>query len=132
VDEDVFTVLPKNLNDDSMTCRIRIRNFLEENGYEIYEADSGISGLEVLKENSEIKFIFSDLNMPEMDGISFIERARNLKEFTDTPVVICTTEVCGITIEKAKELGVKAWMQKPLKLSNMLGVLKIVLPVPLG
>ena len=40
--------------DDSATCRIRVRTFLEENGYEIYEADSGISGLEVLKDNSEI------------------------------------------------------------------------------
>tara|TARA_B100000029_G_scaffold122803_1_gene116387 strand:- start:421 stop:798 length:378 start_codon:yes stop_codon:yes gene_type:complete len=116
--------------DDSATCRIRVRTFLEENGYEIYEADSGISGLEVLKDNSEINFIFSDLNMPEMDGLNFIERARNLKEFNNTPVVICTTEVCEIMKGKAKELGVKAWMQKPLKLSNMLGVLKMVLPVP--
>ena len=81
-------------------------------------------------ESVELDLAILDINMPEMDGLNFIERARNLRDFNDTPVVICTTEVCGSMKEKAKELGVRAWMQKPLKLSNMLGILKMVLPVP--
>ena len=114
--------------DDSMTSRIRIRNFLKENGYEVYEADSGVSGLEVLQDNKEINIIVSDLNMPEMDGMEFIERTRKIKEFSHTPVLICTTEVCELLKGKAKELGVKAWLQKPLKLSNVLGVLNMISP----
>ena len=114
--------------DDSETVRIRLRGFLEKNGHVIYEADSGLSALEVLKSDKEIRMIISDLNMPEMDGMEFIEHTRKIQEFTDTPVLICTTEVCEELKTRAKSLGVKAWMQKPLRLSKILGVLNMIFP----
>ena len=113
--------------DDSETVRISFKNFLEGHDFKVYEADSGLSALEVLKNNNEIKIIVSDLNMPEMDGMEFIEHARKIKEFTDTPVLICTTEVCDNLKMRAKNLGVRAWMQKPVKLPKILGILNMLL-----
>ena len=109
--------------DDSETVRIRFRKFFEEHGYEIYEAESGFSALEVLRVNKKIKLIISDLNMPEMDGMDFIKCARGIEEFKETPILICTTEVCPSLKTRAKKLGVKAWMQKPLKFGRVLEVL---------
>ena len=90
-------------------------------------AESGISALEVLNSNKEIKLIISDLNMPEMDGMDFIKCARELEAFKETPILICTTEICKNLKTEAKKLGVKAWMQKPLQFSKILQVLNLVL-----
>ena len=109
--------------DDSTTARARISIFLADNGYEIYEADSGVSGLEVLRKNKEINLILSDLNMPLMDGMSFIQNAREIKEFSNVPVVICTTEMCENLKKEAKLLGVKAWVPKPFNLKRILGLI---------
>ena len=113
--------------DDSETVRISFKNFLEGHDFKIFEADSGLSAFEVLENNKEIKIIVSDLNMPEMDGMEFIERARKIKEFTHTPVLVCTTEVCESLKMRAKKLGVRVWMQKPVKLPKVLGVLNMLL-----
>ena len=109
--------------DDSTTARTRISQFLSDNGYEVYEADTGVSGIEMLKKNKEIKLIFSDLNMPLMDGMSFIQNAREMEGFTDTPFVICTTEMCEKLKLEAKSLGVKAWVPKPFNLGRVLGLI---------
>ena len=65
--------------------------------------------------------------MPEMDGMDFIKCARELEAFKETPILICTTEICKNLKTEAKKLGVKAWMQKPLQFSKILQVLNLVL-----
>ena len=109
--------------DDSSTARVRISDFLSDNGYEVFEADTGVSGIEMLKKNKEIKLIFSDLNMPLMDGMSFIQSTREMKEYSHIPVIICSTEMCEELKDEAKLLGVKAWIPKPLKLGIVLSLI---------
>ena len=116
--------------DDSETVRIRLKTFLEESGYTVSEANSGVMALEVLTKKKEIDLIITDLNMPEMDGLQLIEEARKLEKFIYTPIIVCTTEVTDSYKERARELGVRAWIKKPLDLSKMLAVLKRVLTGP--
>ena len=63
--------------DDSLTIRIKFKDYLSNHGFEVHEASNGMEALEILKRNSEIKLIISDLNMPTMDGMTFIDFVRN-------------------------------------------------------
>jgi len=113
--------------DDSQTVRINLKKIFSTGQFVVLEASNGLEALKVLEDNKNIQLVVSDLNMPEMDGMEFIEHARKIKEFTDTPVLICTTEVCDNLKMRAKNLGVRAWMQKPVKLPKILGVLNMLL-----
>ena len=113
--------------DDSETVRMKLKNSLEESGYVIHEASDGLEGLGVLEETRTIKLIVSDLNMPGLNGLDFIEQAREFEEFKEVPVLIVTTEVAESLKERAKDLGVRAWMQKPLAQEKVAGVINRVL-----
>ena len=113
--------------DDSETVRIKLRNALEGSGLIIYEASDGLEGLGVLEEKKTIKLIVSDLNMPGLSGLDFIEQARALEEFKEVPVLIVTTEATESLKQRAKDLGVRAWMQKPIALEKVAAVINRVL-----
>ena len=110
--------------DASFTVRVKLRIFLEDDGHEVYDVNDGFSGLQVLKENKEINIIISDLNTEEMGGMTFIENARQLEHFKETPIYIYTTETCKTLKQQAKDLGVREWMQRPLDFKKLLSVLK--------
>ena len=113
--------------DDSETVRIKLKNALEESGLIIHEASDGLEGLGVLEETRTIKLIVSDLNMPGLNGLDFIEQARAFEEFKEVPVLIVTTEVAESLKQRAKDLGVRAWMQKPLAQEKVADVINRVL-----
>ena len=105
----------------------RLGEFLEENGYKTYEAGDAIEGLGVLEDMKTIKkIIVSDLNMPGLNGLDFIEQARKYDHFRDVPVLICTTEV-GDDLKKGQKSWCRAWMQKPLSMNKVLGVIEKLL-----
>ncbi|MEC7183449.1 MAG: response regulator [Bdellovibrionota bacterium] len=113
--------------DDSETVRIKLRNALEGSGLIIYEASDGLEGLGVLEERKTIKLIVSDLNMPGLSGLDFIELARAFNEFKEIPVLFVSTEATDSLKQKAKDLGVRAWMQKPIALEKVANVIHRVL-----
>ena len=113
--------------DDSETVRIKLKNALQGSGLIIHEASDGLEGLGVLEETRTIKLIVSDLNMPGLNGLDFIEQARTFEEFKEVPVLIVTTEVAESLKQRAKDLGVRAWMQKPLAQEKVADVINRVL-----
>jgi two-component system, chemotaxis family, chemotaxis protein CheY len=101
--------------DDSMIIRKMISKTLNISGLdigEIYFAENGKEALKQLKENW-IDIIFSDINMPEMNGIEMIEELRKENLLGSIPVVIISTERSRERIETLKAMGVKAYMRKP-------------------
>ena len=80
------------LVDDSVTIRIKFKNYLSEKGFFIHEAANGVEALEILKNNPSIKLVISDINLPIMDGMTFIEFAR-LSE--NSKFNICLLEAGG-------------------------------------
>ena len=110
--------------DDSLTIRIKFKDYLSDHGYEVHEASNGMEALELLKRNSEIKLIISDLNMPVMDGMTFIEFVRQAENGKDIPIMIYSTELDKKLKEDAKKLGVNAWVSKPLDQSKILTAIK--------
>ena len=86
--------------------------------YNTFSATNGKQALEVLKDlknlNIKVDLIITDIMMPQMDGITFLQFLRNEKEYQDTKIVIVTGSQDRREHQHAKRLGVSAFLLKPL------------------
>ena len=105
--------------DDSVSLRQVVAIALKGAGYEVIEAGDGKEGLGKLT-GQKIHLIISDVNMPNMDGISMVTEIKKMPEYKFTPIIMLTTESQDEMKQKGKEAGVKAWMVKPFKPEQML------------
>ena len=102
--------------EDSVSVRVSLRNILEPLGHEIVEAVSGEDALDKLAESHDFDVIITDINMPDMDGITFIKHQKENKLYNQIPTIMCTTEPDPNVAVEAKKLGViKAWITKPVR-----------------
>ena len=98
--------------DDSASTRQLASIVLGQAGYELIEACDGGDALSKLN-GRKVHLIISDVNMPNMDGITFVKTVRSLPEYKFAPIIMLTTGFIKSTREQAREAGVKAWMMKP-------------------
>ncbi len=101
--------------DDSQTMRKVIRKSVSLAGVELgdcYEAGSGQEALKLLSEH-RIDLIFTDLNMPEMDGLEFIQELKGDEKLKRIPVVLITSMKGEPRIQEAIGLGIFGFIQKP-------------------
>lgn len=78
----------------------------------IYEAGDGVEALAVLQ-NKSVRLIFSDINMPNMDGLQFLAQLRGNEVWKQIPVVMITTEGSQARVMEAIELGATGYVRKP-------------------
>jgi two-component system chemotaxis response regulator CheY len=105
--------------DDSSSVRFLVKSTLESAGFHVIEADDGTTGLDQLN-GQKIHLIISDVNMPGLDGIKFVEQAKQIPKYKFTPVIMLTTE-SGMTMKNAgRKVGAKAWMVKPFDAQQMI------------
>jgi len=109
--------------DDSPSIRQVVRLTLSRAGYLIVEAADGVQALEKLG-TEHVDLIVSDLNMPKMDGLTFIARLRELPEGKFIPVIMLTTESDDDKKLVAKNLGVQAWFVKPFEPEKLVSIVK--------
>ena len=74
-----------------------------------------MQALEKLTEEPNVILVVSDVNMPRMGGLELLERMRQIEALREMPVLMLTTEAQIELVKRAKELGAKGWMIKPLK-----------------
>lgn len=114
--------------DDSATLRASVKFSLTEAGYSVEEAFNGRDGLRRLEElqakGSQVSLIISDINMPEMDGISFIKEVKKVSTFRFIPILILTTESQDSKKMEGKEAGAAGWLVKPFTNDQLVGVVK--------
>lgn len=114
--------------DDSASLRQVVSIALKREGYEVIEGKDGADALGKLK-GQRIHLIISDVNMPNMDGISFVQAVKQMPDYKFTPIIMLTTESQEEKKRQGQLAGAKAWMVKPFKPEQMLGaVQKLVLP----
>jgi two-component system chemotaxis response regulator CheY len=114
--------------DDSASLRQVVGIALRGAGYEVLEACDGRDALGKLK-GQKVHLMISDVNMPTMDGISFVKAVKQIPAYKFTPVVMLTTESQDAKKKEGQEAGAKAWVLKPFKPEQMIGVVqKLVLP----
>jgi two-component system chemotaxis response regulator CheY len=91
----------------------------------------GSDGKDALKQldGKRIHLIISDVNMPNMDGITFVTEAKKLPAYKFTPVIMLTTESQEEKKRQAQAAGAKAWVTKPFQPEQMLAaVSKLIAP----
>ncbi|MBX2855390.1 MAG: response regulator [Rhodobacteraceae bacterium] len=103
--------------DDTITFRIMLSNCLKGGGHEVIEAADGKQALEKLRE-TQPDIVITDLNMPVMDGLDFIEAAR--AEGRSLPMLLLTTEVAESLKQRAREVGATGWLTKPFDPAQIL------------
>ncbi|MBF0449162.1 MAG: response regulator [Candidatus Magnetomorum sp.] len=103
--------------DDSPSMRQVIKRTIQISGFDVghfYEVNNGKEALELLKDEW-VDVIVSDINMPVMDGITFVKLLQEDALTSNIPVVVITTEGRESCLEKIMNLGVTACIQKPFK-----------------
>jgi two-component system chemotaxis response regulator CheY len=101
--------------DDSSVMRKIVERSLRQAGLDplvVYEANSGIEGLEVLK-SKQVDLILSDINMPSMDGLEFLRQLKAQNLAPGVPVVMITTESSEEHVKQAILAGAQGYIRKP-------------------
>ena len=115
--------------DDSSSLRTVVRLALTQAGYDVLEAGDGKQALGQLDAVNRVHLIVSDVNMPNMDGISFVKQVKQHPRHKFTPVIMLTTEGQDAKKQEGRAAGAKAWMVKPFNPPQLLdAVSKLVLP----
>lgn len=114
--------------DDSTSLRQVVSIALKGAGYEVLEAADGQEALSMLN-GRKLHLIISDVNMPHMDGITFVKEAKKMPDYRFTPIIMLTTESQENKKREGQSAGAKAWVVKPFQPDQMLSaVAKLVLP----
>jgi two-component system chemotaxis response regulator CheY len=112
--------------DDSVSLRKLIAATLSSAGHEVVEACNGAEAMNVLK-GGAFDLILSDLNMPIMDGLTFIKNVRVLAAYRFTPILVLTTEMNPLKKQEARQSGASGWLVKPFDPSQLLTAIRKVL-----
>lgn len=99
--------------DDSSTVRNEVCDFLKSHGLSVSSAVDGKDGLDKLKADSGIKLVISDVNMPNMDGLTMAEKVRTDLKNAAVNIIMLTTENSPAMKERGKAAGIKGWIVKP-------------------
>ena len=113
--------------DDSKTVRNLVAFILKAEGIKVTTAEDGLDGLEKLYSMPEVDLILTDINMPRMDGFSFIIAVREQDAYKDIPIIILSTEGGEEDIQKGIRLGANLYMVKPAQPEKMVRNIKMLL-----
>ena len=101
--------------DDSSTVRDEVAGFLRKAGLEVATAVDGKDGLAKVKADPGLKLVVTDVNMPNMDGLTMAEKIRSELRNSTLHIIMLTTESSPNMKERGKAAGIKGWIVKPFK-----------------
>lgn len=113
--------------DDSPTSRMIIQRCIEMSGIEVESflfAENGIDALTMIDENPQTDLIVSDINMPKMDGQTFIRLIRNKPATAGIPIIVTSSIADGSIESELNKIGITAFIKKPVspeKILNAMG-----------
>ncbi len=112
--------------DDSPSIRQMVSFTLKEAGYVVTEAVDGQDGLNKARA-TQFDLIFTDQNMPKLDGLSLIKQLRALPQYKSTPILMLTTESSDAMKNQGRAAGATGWLVKPFDPAKLLEVVRKVL-----
>lgn len=111
--------------DDSASMRALLNHALSSHGFDVAQADDGISALEWLAAN-EADVVITDINMPRLDGFGLIERLRAGSRHRDRPILVLTTESSEEKKARARSAGATGWIVKPFDPDKLVSAVRRV------
>ncbi len=112
--------------DDSASMRQMVVFTLKKAGYQVVDAKDGLEALEIAKTQS-FDAVISDVNMPNMDGITLIRNLRTLPAYKFTPLLMLTTESGTEKKHEGRAAGATGWIVKPFNPDQLLAVIQKVI-----
>lgn len=113
--------------DDSKTVRNLVAFIMKNEGFKVTAAEDGLDGLEKLYSCGAVDLIITDVNMPHMDGFTFIENVRKQDAYRDLPIVVLSTEGQEQDIKLGMSLGANLYMVKPAQPEKMVRNVRMLL-----
>lgn len=116
--------------DDSATMREMVSQALRDCSFEAITAGNGQEALDTLgaRTGSTVDLIISDVNMPVMDGLTFIAEVRKQESHAFVPILLLTTESEAAMKERGKQAGATGWLVKPFNPDMLRKVIAKVVP----
>ena len=116
------------LVDDSKTIRNLLAFVLKSEGYKITTAEDGLDALEKIYSIDEpVHLLIVDVNMPRMDGFTFIKTIRQQELYKDVPIIVLSTEGEEKDIQTGMSVGANLYMIKPAHPEKMVRNIKMLL-----
>ena len=112
--------------DDSSSMRQVVSMALKSSGYEVVQACDGQDALSKLA-GQKVHLVISDVNMPNMDGITFVKEMKKLPAYKFVPVIMLTTEGRDEVKKAGQAAGAKAWVVKPFQSQQLLAAVSKLL-----
>ena len=113
--------------DDSPSVRKLVEFTLKAKGFKVTPAGDGQEALELMAKE-QFDAVILDINMPRMDGLELLKKMKGDDAFASIPVVMLTTEGQDEDKDKAVALGATAYIVKPFKPTQLLGLIEKILP----
>jgi two-component system, chemotaxis family, chemotaxis protein CheY len=104
--------------DDSGSFRTVVKLALQKAGYEVVEAVDGKDACTKL-DGRKLNLIVCDVNMPNMDGLTFLKHVKTQASYKFTPVIMLTTESQEAKKAEGRAAGARAWITKPFQPSQL-------------
>jgi len=114
------------VEDSPMMRQLIVRALSRIKGLKVTEAEDGVDGLRKLAAG-KFDIIFTDINMPIMDGLKLVKRVRSDARHSETPIVIITTEGAAEDKQRAISLGANAYITKPIQAPIVMATVKELL-----
>jgi len=111
--------------DDSVSIRQMVTFTLQSAGFTTIEGSNGVEALAATT-NKSVDLVVTDLNMPQMDGITLVKELRKRPGFKFTPILLLTTESQEAKKQEGKAAGATGWMVKPFQPDQLLSVVNKV------
>lgn len=111
--------------DDSPSMRQMVAFALQSAGHTVTEAVDGADGLSKAQ-GDQYDLILTDVNMPNMDGLTLVKELRALANYKFTPILVLTTESEQGKKAEGKAVGATGWLVKPFNPDQLLATIKRV------
>ncbi len=112
--------------DDSRANRLLLKRFTNDLGYEVREADNGLSGIDCLKNIKHLRLLLVDWEMPKMNGIDFIRTVRQTPSMESVPIIMVTSRNSVKDVRLALEAGANEFIMKPFTKEDLLSKMEMV------
>jgi two-component system chemotaxis response regulator CheY len=110
---------------DCVSIRQMVTFTLQSAGFTTIEGSNGVEALSATA-NKSVDLVVTDLNMPQMDGITLVKELRKRPSFKFTPILLLTTESQESKKQEGKAAGATGWMVKPFQPDQLLSVVNKV------
>ena len=112
--------------DDFETSAFVLASTLKTHNYDVIKANSGAEALKKLN-GQQIDLLITDYNMPNMNGLEFVRKFKALQEYKKTPIFILSTETGRDVKDRARKIGVTAWIKKPFRVDLLISLMQRIL-----